>query len=143
MEGKYNALDLAEKIIQISNSNGMYITNLQLQKIMYYTQGQFMKKFGYKAFEEKIECWPYGPVIKRVWAKFTNYGRRPILDIASDLEINNEEEKLISHILDEKLSMNVWDLVDQTHDELPWYEANLTGATYISDSSMEEFFCRD
>lgn len=49
---KYNALDLAKKIVNIAGDMGFSITSLQLQKVMYYVQGNYMKAFSEKAFEE-------------------------------------------------------------------------------------------
>ena len=114
---KYNALDLAKKIVNIAGDMGFSITSLQLQKVMYYVQGNYMKAFSEKAFEEDILCWDYGPVVESVWRFF------------------------IETILKEKLSMNVWDLVDETHRELPWKRANEYGNDKISIQDMERFFC--
>ncbi len=142
MDGRYDAVELAAKVISIVHDNGMYITNLQLQKVMYYIQGEFMKKFNYKAFVDPIECWPYGPVIKRVWRVYNSFGRKPINTGGSSLCLDVREESCIKKIIKEKLKMNVWDLVDQTHAELPWKHANEIENPFISDSDMEEYFCR-
>lgn len=142
MKGKYDVVELSKKVISIANENGIYITNLQLQKIMYYIQGNFMKNYGIKAFDEPIECWPYGPVIKRVWRLFNVFGRNPVRYPESSLVITDSEYKLILDILKEKTQLNIWDLVEETHNELPWKKANSQGKTILSDADMKEFFCR-
>lgn len=143
MKAKYDVIELADKIVNMSNEMGFYITNLQLQKIMYYVQGGFLRQFGYKAFLEPIECWPYGPAIKKVWRKYNSFGRRPIIvDVPSSLILDEQEESCILDIIKSKLCMNVWALVDQTHEELPWQQANLNNNSVISDADMEAFFCR-
>lgn len=142
MKGRYDAVQLAKKVVALANDNDMYITNLQLQKVMYYIQGEFMKKFNYKAFADPIECWPYGPVIKRVWSVYNSFGRKPININDANLCLDVREESCIKRIIKEKLKMNVWDLVDQTHAELPWSHANEMENPFISDSDMEAYFCQ-
>lgn len=142
MNAKYDVMELADKIVSMSNEIGFYITNLQLQKIMYYVQGEFMRQFGHKAFLEPIECWPYGPAIKRVWRKYNSFGRRPIVGVQSSLILDEQEESCILDVIKNKLCMNVWTLVDQTHEELPWQQANLNNNSIISDADMEAFFCQ-
>lgn len=139
---KYNALDLAKKIVNIACDMGFSITSLQLQKVMYYVQGNYMKAFSEKAFEEDILCWDYGPVVESVWRFFNRYGRYPIKHkFETSVELTEHEKNLIETILKEKLSMNVWDLVDETHRELPWKRANEYGNDKISIQDMERFFC--
>lgn len=142
MKAKYDVVELSEKIIELSNSLELSITHLQLQKVLYYVQGEFMKNFGYKAFGDQIECWPYGPVVKRIWDIYNVYGRRPLKSSKASLVIGEQEKKVIVDILLNKLRMNVWDLVDATHDELPWMNANQKNELIISDMDMEKFFCQ-
>lgn len=142
MIAKYDVMKLAGKVINMSNDNRLFITNLQLQKILYYIQGEFMRQFHYKAFSEPIECWPYGPAIKKVWIKYNSFGRRPIVGVQPSLILDEQEESCILDIINNKLCMNVWTLVDQTHEELPWHNANLNNNSIISDADMEAFFCR-
>ena len=142
MKSKYDALELSKKVISLAEENGLYISNLQLQKVMYYIQGNFMKEFNKKAFLDNIECWEYGPVIKKIWSTFNVYGSSPIRGINSQLNITEDEKCLIISILKDKLSMNVWRLVDETHDELPWKNANHSGSSILSDADMVEYFCK-
>lgn len=142
MKARYEAVSLAKKIVSLANNNDLYITNLQLQKVLYYVQGTFMNKFKEKAFAEDMECWPYGPVVKKVWSTFNVFGRNPIRNCSSNLQLLQCEENIIIDILLKKLNMNVWDLVDQTHEEIPWKRANESHSIYLKDEDMKEFFCR-
>lgn len=142
MKSKYTALDLAKEVVNIVGDMGLNITNLQLQKIMYYIQGNFMKKFQYRAFRDDILCWDYGPVVESVWRCFNKFGRNPIKDhFNTNINLLDCEVKLIKDVLIEKLSMNVWDLVDKTHEELPWKNAFEHENSKISNDDMERFFC--
>lgn len=140
MEGKYNVLDFSAKVIELAEKNRQSITNLQLQKVLYYIQGSFMKFFGMKAFDESIENWTYGPVVKSVWKEYNVYGRKPIQSPKASLDTTEEENRIILEVLQEKLSINPWKLVDDTHKELPWKNANIKGTLLISDDDMVEYF---
>ena len=143
MKAKYNSLDFSKKVIHLTNEKGFFITNLQLQKVLYYLQGAYMKNYNKKAFDEEIECWPYGPVVKSVWKEYSVYGRAPIRGVISTLQLSQDEEDVILNVIKEKLSMYVWDLVDQTHSEFPWKTAFENGKSVISDKDMKEFFCNE
>lgn len=144
MKGRYDAVELAKEIVYISKENSLYISNLQLQKVMYYVQGNFIKEFKEKAFDDAIECWPYGPVVRRVWRLFNIFGRKPLNNFASEsvLKLRSEEKNIIIRVLRDKLKMNVWELVDCTHKEFPWKNANENNLEIIKDSDMERFFCQ-
>ena len=140
MEAKFKAVALAHKVVQMSEQyNGR--TQLQLQKIMYYIQGSFMAKLGIKAFSEDLEAWPYGPVVKEVWKEFSCYGRDKIPVLPCNIILAEQEKELIDSVLTKCLTMNVWTLVDKTHQELPWKRAHDQGSSFISDKDMIEQFC--
>lgn len=140
MKERYDSVELAKIVVDLGTKYEMFMTPLQLQKIMYYIQGNFMTKLGYKAFPDKIECWTYGPVVKDIWSEFSKYGRMSIPNQGTLKKLDCEEEKLVLQILKDKLSLNVWKLVDETHEELPWKNANQKGALYLEDSDMLKEF---
>jgi len=47
----------------MSEENGDLISNLKLQKLVYYAQGSSLALWGNPLFSEKIEAWLHGPVI--------------------------------------------------------------------------------
>jgi uncharacterized phage-associated protein len=72
----YKVLDIANKIIHfVSDSNaGDLISNMKLQKLLYYQQGFHLAYFGKPLFEEDIEAWMYGPVVPSVYSHFKTEG---------------------------------------------------------------------
>lgn len=142
-EKKYNVLDFSDTIIYIAHELNMPITNLQLEKCLYYIQGYYMKSFGYTAFDEQFECWEYGPVIRKVWKVFSYYSEWPLPNREEKIKLSKEEKDLIISVLKEKLSINVWKLVENTHNELPWKIAYENKNDFISNKDMETFFCHE
>ena len=75
-EKKYN--NSAEKIALYIISSGREITNLLLQKILYYIQVAFLLKKNKECFKAVIIAGEFGPVIPEVYQKYKIYGRRGI-----------------------------------------------------------------
>lgn len=143
MERRYNVLDLALYIINYCNEKGNSISNLQLQKIVYYVQAAFLVERGKPCFDEEIVHWTYGPVVEKVYNEFRGYGFNPIPKDARyiDVVFNNVTNKveIHKHGFDNKLFMNSdgalinrvvdaysgfepFKLVNKTHKESPWMD---------------------
>lgn len=110
------ALDLAKCIVTRCIEDGCPISNLQLQKILYFVQKDFLKR-GKIAFTDDIEAWRFGPVVPAVYYNFCGYGAMPIYMRYDDVKINVCEEDLtaIFSIVAEKRTMSPWQLVADTH----------------------------
>jgi uncharacterized phage-associated protein len=65
----YKALDIANKILAKASSSDSeeLISNMKLQKLLYYQQGFHLAYFGTPLFDEEIETWMYGPVVPAVY----------------------------------------------------------------------------
>lgn len=69
------ALNVANYIINKCIDFGKPISNLTLQKFMYFVHLDFLKKTGKKLItDEEFEAWQWGPTIKRVYDKFRMFG---------------------------------------------------------------------
>lgn len=62
----YNASDVARLCIKICNAKNNPVSNLHLQKILYYLQAQFMIN-GTVCFSDPIVAWEYGPAVEKVY----------------------------------------------------------------------------
>jgi uncharacterized phage-associated protein len=51
------------------------LTNLKLQKLLYYCQINSLKKYKTPLFDDVIEAWDYGPVISSVYKQYKPFGR--------------------------------------------------------------------
>ena len=61
----YRAMDIAKNIINKCTTDQHPISNLQLQKILYYIQKAFLEN-DRVAFEDESEAWQFGPVVPDV-----------------------------------------------------------------------------
>jgi YD repeat-containing protein len=121
------ALDIANHFVELANNTPEHdLTNLKLQKLLYYAQGKYLSENdGTPLFDDKIEAWKYGPVVKDVYHAFKQCGVFPvtIFDIEHETVNLNEEQvsflKKIWHEIGQKYSANY--LVTKTHaDGTPW-----------------------
>ena len=61
----YTAINLSKYIVFKCIEDGHPISNLQLQKILYYIQKDFLCRDDL-AFSDDIEAWQFGPVVPNV-----------------------------------------------------------------------------
>jgi uncharacterized phage-associated protein len=117
---EYSAFDLARYVLKKCIDEDHYISNVQLQKILYCIQESFLREKHRKAFSEPIEAWQYGPVVPKVYDKYCIYGGRTIVWIPNDPDIVLKDEKdkaLIDKIVEEKREVDPWETVQKTFKE--------------------------
>jgi len=100
------------------------ITNLALQKSLYYVQG-FSKAFNdVFMFEENCEAWVHGPVYREIYQQYSNHGFCSIVT-DSGIEFNSSsftaEEKAVIDRVIRHLSCYSGKVLELfTHMETPW-----------------------
>jgi len=120
--GQYTAEDIARYVIRKCTLENCAISNLQLQKILYYLQAAFLQEKNRALFSDDIEAWQFGPVVRSVYRKYCGYGAAAIReDEEPHCEITPEDRSLIDKIVDEKRRIKSWVLVNMTHEDgKPW-----------------------
>lgn len=109
----YSAMDIAKYIIDKCTCDKCPISNLQLQKILYYIQREFLQH-GMAAFPEEIEAWQFGPVVPDVYKKYCGFGALPIR-MHYTVNVEQEDEMVMTPIIERKRHLNPWDMVNDTH----------------------------
>ncbi len=102
------------------------ISNLKLQKLVYYAAVWYFTFFGKKLFTDRIEAWIHGPAIPRLYGYFKEFGFSSIVipDIdAIKLSLDSEIESFLSEIWSVYGKYDASYLEALTHSELPWQEA--------------------
>ena len=138
----YNVLDVCRYVINYSNKHDYGISNLKLQKVLYFIQAYFLtnKKSHTPCFNEKIEAWDFGPVVPEAYHEYKQYGSGDIPTIKSyilldneniwnskrvlcnDDVITNEDKNLIDKVVDKFSDYSATDLVSLTHRQSPWID---------------------
>lgn len=107
---------------ELNESNDL--TNLKLQKILFYAQAEHHRATNTALFGESIEAWDYGPVVSSVYHWLKGCGAYPIsaFDITTDTsELNPALESELSKIWDSYSKYSAGFLVKKTHEPgSPW-----------------------
>lgn len=117
-KAKYDVLEVSRHIINYSNRMGYGVSNLKLQKLLYFVQAYFLAftESGTPCFKEKIEAWDFGPVVPNVYYYFCGYGAMKIMNYYDeDFSLNYEDRQIIDKIIIEKRDMDPWQLVEETY----------------------------
>lgn len=103
------------------------LSNLKLQKLLYYAQGRYLARTGRALFPEPIEAWDHGPVVSTVYHACKGYGSGPVgLDVLSgwsQAAIDREAERILDAVWAEEGSLAAWKLRQMTHREAPWRDS--------------------
>ena len=122
-----------------SEPDGESISNLKLQKLLYYAQGTALSVLGRALFIEPIFNWRYGPVVPSVYYQYNQHGSSPLPRSYIEPEKYSQEEiAILSIVRREYGQFSAWKLRDMTHQESPWL-STLNGAEITLDI-MKSFF---
>jgi len=115
-----------------------------LQKLLYFAQGKYLAKKNKRLFDEEIEAWDLGPVIRSVYDTFKVCGRFPItlFDVKCDFkQIDSDTKIFLNKIWSEYGKFSAKFLVDETHKKgSPWYKAYQSSKKIVSDESLKSYF---
>lgn len=139
------AMKVANKLLEIADLNGDLITNLKLQKLLYYAQAFYMvNNSGEKLFDDDIQAWEYWPVVPDVYHEYKKFNSYPIdykkvKDKKFDFTPN--QEQYLSDFAAEYFRYSATELVTRTHQEQPWKTATAKGRNSVIDTAeMYKFY---
>ena len=137
-----NCYDVAHYFLSLTNEDeGDLISNLKLQKLMYYAQGLHLAVQDTPVFPERIEAWRHGPVVPELYHANKQIGSGALPKPENlDFSIYDAQTR---DILDEVYAVfgqfSAWKLANMTHEEEPWRAASQSGGE-ISHESLKAFF---
>jgi uncharacterized phage-associated protein len=140
----HNALTIAKYFLSIPDEDsGELVSNLKLQKLLYYAQGYAVALKGVDdpLFKEKIYAWKHGPVVNDVYRYFASY-KGTALPAMSRPSVHSETRDLLDDIYRVFGRYSAWTLRDMTHREDPWlnnYKPNVPDVE-IPLSDLEKYF---
>lgn len=133
-------------IVQENYEAGDIISNLKMQKLLYYAQGYFLASYKTPLFLDRIEAWKYGPVVKSVYDRFAKYERLAIdfkeLENYNASIYTKEHLDFLPFIFNKYNSLSAWELVQKTHNEI-WKEYfSEYNTNEIPIDKIQEFFIK-
>ena len=137
----YDVMDIANRILAKADPDcGDVISNLKLQKLLYYMQGFHLAFFDEPLFEEDIHAWQHGPVVPSVYFKYKDFGSNGITlpEPSSLIELTEEEESIFEQVYNAYGQFSALKLREMTHQELPWRTTSLNYV--ISLDKLKAYF---
>lgn len=144
MSDTFSAQDVANYFLSLKDEDsGDLISNLKLQKLIYYAQGLHLALMHSPLFSESLVAWEHGPVVDSLYHKYKEHGAGDIPK-PTDYEIEIIDEGT-QDLLDEVWivfgQFSGWKLTNMTHEEAPWKEAfEKCQGSEISHESLKEYF---
>lgn len=140
-----NVYDVANFFIDAcNNSTDDQMTNLKLNKLIYYAQGCHLARTGKPLFGDKIEAWTFGPVTPNVYQRYKVCGKGLIQNVDEDYNgcnFSSEEKDTLTDVMREFGKYTGSALVSMTHKAgTPWSKACVANEKEITQDSMKEFF---
>ena len=143
------AIDVARHFLFLARSfdAGDTISNLKMQKMLYYAQGWHFAYFGKELFDDEIEAWKHGPVIKTIYDKFKKYGSNSIsFDELEEYNTKPDEKtaEFLYFIFKKLSAYPAWELADKTHYEPPYLDNYSKAVTnIIPKEQIKAFFIEE
>lgn len=121
----YSAIEVANAFIELAKREGVPLTNMQLQKLVYIAHGWSLALYDTGLFDEEVHAWEWGPVIPKLYNKLKKYGAgfvtEPIPDADSSNDSRLSELALIKRVWAAYGKFNGPKLSAITHiDGTPW-----------------------
>lgn len=155
----YDAMDIARYVVNTSIEKKKPVSNLKLQKLLYYIQAAFLVETGDPCFYDEITHWRHGPVVVDVYNKFSKFIGNDIYEKQTEYtnyefdsgfnvklvkrefksdDIKRDDRDLIDKVLNGLIDVGAWQLVERTHNEEPW--KNTDTDDEITVESIKSFF---
>lgn len=135
-----NASEVAIAFLLLSQpSIGDGITNLKLQKLLYYAQGLHLAIHnGVPLFSEKVLAWEHGPVVENVYHDYKINGSQIIERPETKSNLEESQLEFIKEIWKIFGQFSAWKLREMTHEESPWKET--PQSEEITQGKMQSYF---
>jgi len=122
--------DACDYIIHRVLASGETLSNLKLQKLLYYVQSWNLVFEDKPLFDGKFQAWVHGPVSRQIYSRFagtkTLYSDIAVNDVMNEfnpLTLDQEEKDHIDRVLSVYAKFTGAQLEEMTHQEEPWVKA--------------------
>lgn len=131
------ALDVAQYILEKHGA----MTVMKLQKLVYYSQAWSIVWDDDVLFQQKIEAWDNGPVVRSLWEATRGNFRVYSVPNGNSYCVTSCQRKTIDKVLDFYGFRDAQWLSDLTHMEDPWRHAYNEGQNAeITPEALSEYY---
>ena len=151
---------VANYVLDWASAQGRGVTNLEINKIVFFLHAHHLVELGTPLVSAKIEAWDYGPVFRELYSQFKSYENSPITDRATKIDPESgtrvvcketfgaSTQHLIESLLPKYVRLSASALVSLSHEVGgPWDKVwNRNGGVNpsmkISDESIRDWFAK-
>lgn len=137
---------IADYLLYECRERGELLTNLKLQKLLYYAQAWHLALKGNVLFDEDFQAWVHGPVLLSQYHRFKDCKWMPIQGDIAQPQLDEELKGFLNEIIDIFGAETAVALEIMTHRERPWIEArgdlppHEPCNNYISKETMAAYY---
>jgi len=134
--------DVAAYFLSLADPDaGDLISNLKLQKLVYYAQGFYLALNDKPLFNEKMQAWAHGPVVPDLYHHYKKFGNdaitiRPKIDTRI---FDKKVRTFLNDVYNVYGQFSAWKLRNMTHEEAPWIDAAPT-SSLITHRALKSYF---
>lgn len=149
---------IANYVLDRASSSGRALSNMQINKVVYFLHADYLASHGEPLVSAKIEAWEHGPVFRELYSEFKRYqdghitGRAvstsPVTGERSTVNYNLSDEQLrfLDPLADRYTAMSASTLRTLSHmPGGPWdrvwnHEGAVKATMRITDAAILEWF---
>ncbi|GAA0027409.1 MULTISPECIES: Panacea domain-containing protein [Bradyrhizobium] len=157
---EYDGRAIANFVLDYCDSRGRPVTNLSLQKIVYFCHVWSLIELGRPLVRHKFEAWEFGPVLPYLYREFRAFDRSPITGRSTQLSRIDGRQAVVEYLFDSQTDallqkiigfysqLRTSELVKLTHaDDGPWHKVWNHGGIVnpgmrIDDSEIVRFYAK-
>jgi uncharacterized phage-associated protein len=148
----YPASLIAYAFVKKGIDEGKFVTQMKLQKLVYFAQGYHLAKYGSSLLKEQFQAWKFGPVVPEIYQDFKLYGSKLITDTASFRPAVNDTNRYqltdtaietINYTWEVLKDFSAMSLSSWTHlPQTPWSKVYNPGekSASISNDDIKNYF---
>lgn len=144
---EYTCFDIANYFLDKAKKTAIAVTNLKLQKLVYYAQAWHLAIHNEPLMEGiEFEAWIHGPVIHELWNKYRNYSYEPINEEVTPPQLEARTDQFLEEVVEVYLDKDAYTMELMSHREDPWilarngYADNERCTNIISEELMRTYF---
>lgn len=113
-------LNFAKHILAVAYENNLSVSNLQLQKVMYFAMREHKDNYELlsKMYDEQFYVWRYGPIVPSIYKKYYGYGSRAIIEKGE----RTNDYSIFDNSIIKLLKEDLFTLVDKSREHKFWQE---------------------
>jgi uncharacterized phage-associated protein len=154
----YDVRALANFTLDFAESKSLSISNVTINKIIFFLHAWYLAKTGKPLVTAKVEAWEYGPVFRELYSEFKHFGKAAITirahrrnpttaqkEVCRE-EIAESDVVFLAPLLDRYIQLSAGQLIELSHvpggpwDQVYNHESRSNPGMQISNDLIRKYF---